>query len=103
MTRGLYMQLKPVSRSQKSLVFQVLAAGWNGDNSEMVEVGTLTIDIFRQVATFSTTGPWQREIIAEPFTDRPLANIASDGIWTRWLLELGTKALAGSSTLVRFV
>lgn len=103
MTRGLYMQLKPVSRSQKNLVFQVLAAGWTGDNSEMVEVGTLTLDTYRQTATFTTAGPWQREKIASPFSNRPLAVLTSDGMWPRWLLELGAKALGGSSSLTRAV
>jgi len=97
------MQLVPTTKSARLMEFRVLASGWNGDASEIVEVGKLTVNAHRRTATFSTAGPWRTLEIANEFSDRSLEVLDSDGLWTRWLLELGTKALSGSRHLGRFV
>lgn len=103
MTRGFFMQLVPKSRLANYLEFQVMAAGWNGDASKIVEVGQLSLNVRAQTATFSPSGPWKNYIVAQAFTERPIGVLDSDGLWTRWLLELGARALAGSTHLTRFV
>lgn len=81
----------------------MLASGWNSGMSGLVEVGQLTVNVHRRTVSFSPTGPWQNEPLAGPFSDRPLGVLDSDGMWTRWLLELGANALAGSRTLLKAV
>lgn len=103
MSRGYFMRFEPLSASADQLEFRVLASGWDSGISEIVEVGKMVLNVQQRTATFFTSDPWQNNEFAEPFTDRPLAILDSYGLWTRWLLELGEKALAGSQSLVRFV
>lgn len=103
MTRGLYMHLERTASSEIEMAFLVLAAGWDIGASEPAEVGQLVVNVLAQTATFSPSGPWLHGLIVEPFADRPLEPRDSYGLWTRWVLELGARALAGSECLTRFV
>lgn len=103
MTRGLYMQLQETANSESERTFLVLAAGWDIGVSEPVEVGQLAVSVLAKTATFSPSGPWVSDVVVEPFADQPLEPRDSYGLWKRWLLELGAKALTKSECLTRFV
>ena len=103
MTRGLYMQLRKTAGSENEMAFLVLASGWDIGESEPMEIGQLVVNVLAETATFSPSGPWLHDVVVEPFADRTLEPRDSYGLWTRWLLELGAKALTKSECLTRFV
>ncbi|WP_150123867.1 hypothetical protein [Methyloversatilis sp. RAC08] len=103
MSRGFFMQLKPVSRSDRELELLVFASGWDDGVSEPVEVGRLSVKGPERTATFSSSSPWVQDIVVEPFADCSLEPRESYGLWKRWLLELGAKAFVGTESLVRFI
>jgi hypothetical protein len=103
MTRGFYMKLNETSRSERELAFLVLASGWDVEASDIAEIGELVVNVKSQTASFSPSGPWLTDVVVAPFVDVPLEPRQSYGLWMRWLLELGAKALTSSENLTRFI
>lgn len=104
MTRGFYMELSASSRSDSVQVLRVLAAGWDGGSSDIAEVGTLVVAVETRTASFFPSGHWITDPVVGAFLDVSLEASDSYGLWMRWLLELGAKALANPGNEVsRFI
>lgn len=103
MSRGHFMQLRKQGRTDFESTFAVFASGWDIGTDELVEVGKLIVNSQLETATFLPSGPWLQDAVVEPFERSSLHTFDTQGLWMRWLIELGKKSLVQSEHLSKFI